>query len=619
MAAEMATEFSEDGKYFAQLSTDGKLKVWDTVANSFEQEFTPDFHLTSPCTCLHFINSQSGSKDVSPKKKKRRESISEPGAKIVLGTTSGSLLVYSIAKANVECSINSNLSQGITCISIDEANKAYTGADQDVLVWNLTKRSMSSKWKTGNEKVTSILNVPGTKNLLTASKTIKLWSIDKKELLKTFTGHSSNVVFLKYICPRENSDSYFISGAKDDRILNCWTLSNTSTDKNAVTSFLMEDIVQNISINTSSDGTTSLAASVRSGVVHIYQHTLNGKCGKPLKPKTTLQVVSDTGQNKSLVVPIKIFGSIFRDDNTLCIGHGTEIIITFENITITTYQKLHCLVRKDPRRVQSANENEVTKIKTPIVGNDVLYVTPQTSAVGASKRKNDGQQEVPMEKRLENLTLNKLDSASGVPKGDNVAQLLVQGLHSKDKKILNQVLLKRDDNIIRNTVRRLPITVVVPLVEELNTKYLKGKTNLCQIGALWLRHILQIHSGILISNPSLGELLGSSLMGIENRLSLLTPLNRLKGRINLLSSQISTTPESNEVDEEEALLVFDDKDSDSEVENLEMDAHSESENEWEESENEEEVEENHKENNVNSSSEEDDDEDEEMSDDDDSS
>lgn len=51
----MASQFSSSGKYFAQISTDGKLKVWNVVTNSFEQEFIPDFHLTSPCTCLHFV------------------------------------------------------------------------------------------------------------------------------------------------------------------------------------------------------------------------------------------------------------------------------------------------------------------------------------------------------------------------------------------------------------------------------------------------------------------------------------------------------------------------------------------------------------------------------------
>lgn len=54
------------------------------------------------------------------------------------------------------------------------------------------------------------------------------------------------------------------------------------------------------------------------------------KCDKPLKPKTTVQVVSDTGQNQ--VKPIKIFGSRFVDSETVCVGHGSEVVLTFENV-----------------------------------------------------------------------------------------------------------------------------------------------------------------------------------------------------------------------------------------------------------------------------------------------
>ncbi|XP_049819073.1 WD repeat-containing protein 43 [Aethina tumida] len=591
MAVEMASQFSEDGKYFAQLATDGKLKIWDTVANNFDQEFTPDFHLTSPCTCLHFLNSDVTNKDVSPKKKKRRESVVEADYKIALGTKSGLLLVYSIGKADVEYSINSETSQPISCITLDNSNVVYTGAEQNVLVWNLSKKKLESKWKTGNESITAVLVIPNSGRLLVASKNIKLWDIAKKEVLRVYTGHSSDVVLLKYISPKLKADAYFLSGSKVDRLLSCWNLSDSAKDKNAVTSFLMEDVVHNVALKAQSDGTTSVAASVRSGVVHIYEHTLNGKSGKPVKPKTTLQVVSDTGQNKAMVTPIRIYGSIYRDDNTLCIGHGTEITLTFENITVDTYQKFQCLVRNDPRTVRAAKDVEVTKVQTPIVGKDVVYVTPQSAA--PVKRKKDGQQEVPMEIRLENLVLNKADGKA-VPRADNVAQLLVQGLHSKDKNILRQVLTRKDETVIKNTIRRLPITVIEPLVVELNN-FLKGKTDMCQIGSLWLRHILQIHSGILISNPKLSELLGDSLSGIECRLAMQAQLQRLRGRLNLLASQISAKPSTEGDLNEEPLLVFNDKDSsDSEDDVMEVDLHSESDHEWEESE--DEIEENNHEN-----------------------
>lgn len=61
----MASQFSSDGKYFAQICGDGKLKVWDTSSGTFEQEFVPDYHLTSPCTCLQFVNRLTSNSKVS--------------------------------------------------------------------------------------------------------------------------------------------------------------------------------------------------------------------------------------------------------------------------------------------------------------------------------------------------------------------------------------------------------------------------------------------------------------------------------------------------------------------------------------------------------------------------
>lgn len=72
----------------------------------------------------------------------------------------------------------------------------------------------NSKWKSQNEKITAILAIPDSNNILTASKTIKLWDVYAREVLKTFTGHSYEVTTLYYIQPKENASPYFISTSK---------------------------------------------------------------------------------------------------------------------------------------------------------------------------------------------------------------------------------------------------------------------------------------------------------------------------------------------------------------------------------------------------------------------
>lgn len=60
----------------------------------------------------------------------------------MLGTSSGSLLVYSIAKGNLEYKIHSGTSQCVSCVSWSEGNLTYAGAEQLILCFDLETRSI---------------------------------------------------------------------------------------------------------------------------------------------------------------------------------------------------------------------------------------------------------------------------------------------------------------------------------------------------------------------------------------------------------------------------------------------------------------------------------------------
>lgn len=46
------SDFSPDGKLFALLDSDGKLKIWDTKDSLLTQEYVPNLHLSVPYTCF---------------------------------------------------------------------------------------------------------------------------------------------------------------------------------------------------------------------------------------------------------------------------------------------------------------------------------------------------------------------------------------------------------------------------------------------------------------------------------------------------------------------------------------------------------------------------------------
>ena len=55
MASTGCSAFSQDGQYYAFCGNDGKLKIWETVSGRLKHEYTPNRHLSSPCSVIGWI------------------------------------------------------------------------------------------------------------------------------------------------------------------------------------------------------------------------------------------------------------------------------------------------------------------------------------------------------------------------------------------------------------------------------------------------------------------------------------------------------------------------------------------------------------------------------------
>ncbi|KAG8305638.1 WD repeat-containing protein 43 [Homalodisca vitripennis] len=165
-----------------------------------------------------------------------------------------------------------------------------------------------------------------------------------------------------------------------------------------------------------------------------------------------------------------------------------------------------------------------------------------------------------MEERLENLALNQPSSSSTQPKTEGMAHLLIQGLQSKDKSLLQNVLFRRDEAAITQTVQRLPVQVIGLLVKELSV-LLQGKTFTNQVAAVWLKALLATHSGQLLADPSATAAFSPLLGLVETRVNCLAPLGRLRGRLDLMLHQVSGSERQSGLVDTQALVVHQDGDS----------------------------------------------------------
>lgn len=553
----MTSQFDSEGRYFAKINEDGILKIWDTASNSLEQEYVPDIHLASPCTCLQFVECFQNFKNESPKHKRRKTT--DSSTEIVIGTTSGKLLIYSISKGGIKCTIDGSISLPVSCLSPNYREIVYSGLDQNVVAWNIQNRTVLSEWKAGSDIITAIVAVPKSNRLLTASKSIKLWNLENHTLLKTFLGHSSNVNFLHSI-PNNgyiNTESkYVISGSKSDRLLNCWNISDEVEGVHTTATLLLDDYVTSISLSANEDGSTKLSAALANGRLHLFQVTLNGECTKPLKPKSTIMVVADNNQKKDApIYDITIVSSHLQKENSLLIAHGSSVILKFERIQPNN-KKTMCLIREHPH-TQKQNDIQTDKVINPLVGNNATYLTPFTNIASVTKRKLSTTPGLSFLKRLENLSNQKEESA---PRSNNMAHLLLQGLRSKDKNIIRTVLLSTNKPVVRNTIRRLPINVICELIKQLEI-LIQGTDNQTRAATVWLEILLDEHSTLLNSNPDLPVIMGPIRSYIKSRL--LSRNYNIKKRLGLVFSQQLTTPSNKEEESEDEALIFNDRDSDS--------------------------------------------------------
>jgi len=210
--------------------------------------------------------------------------------------------------------------------------------------------------------------------------------------------------------------------------------------------------------------------------------------------------------------------------------------------------------RDDPKRssapvtVISANEQQNTKIKTPLKPSDAMVFSQSSSTINNHKKRRATeiiQNEVPLAERLsafdsQNSTgvLANEQKQSNLS-ADSLVTLLTQGLQSSDNTLLDQVLSHRNERVIEKTIRALPISALLPLIDCLN-KCLYQSADKGLIASKWLRAVLSTHTSYLMTCPDISERLGPMYELIEARTRLYPKLARLHGKLSLIASQINS-------------------------------------------------------------------------------
>ncbi|WVQ78071.1 hypothetical protein IAT38_000152 [Cryptococcus sp. DSM 104549] len=144
-------------------------------------------------------------------------------------------------------------------------------------------------------------------------------------------------------------------------------------------------------------------------------------------------------------------------------------------------------------------------------------------------------------------------SLDGPVNAASLTRVLVQALHTSDPALLTLCLSHRNPVLIRNTIRKMPAQLALPLLKACVERLGQGKGAHKRGGGRgagqneqqgrgtveWVKGVLVERGSILMTMPSLPLHLATLSQLLQNRLELYQPLQSLSGRLDLALAQIT--------------------------------------------------------------------------------
>lgn len=287
----------------------------------------------------------------------------------------------------------------------------------------------------------------------------------------------------------------------------------TDGDGSSLVSFSLKDEPVAIEASEQKSKEQPLVISVvtANGKVHVFEHILNGHQKKPVAPKTTFDIV--TGSSK----PLKILAAQTNDDGkqNMLLCYGSVLKPSFEKYPFAKCSnRKTSLVREDSAKKSYANEIVHSKITEPLQPKDSKVIGP---AQLAPSKPSDGSGKERSSKKKAKVAASAagkadvakesmFDGMSGTepPTADSLVHLLVQGLESGDRRMLDTVFMRGDETIIKNTIDKLPLDMIPSLLAELKRYlYFKGDNNL--IYMRWLERLIQSKLSFILTVSSVHQ------------------------------------------------------------------------------------------------------------------
>ena len=473
--------FSPSGSLYAcaqpVLGAADKISVWDVTSDRVIAEF--ELEGAAKATTVNW-SSISGA---GPSKKKRRKS--EPNAvseeALVVTTGSGSLLAFSPRRGERIRQLDIGFVTAGTCT--DHGNLFATS--KELLYLDADLFEITARFQLQQTNVTALSILPTSTReklhvLIGASSTIIHLHLDLSTNKIAYSGSPLPVstTSVSSIHPRQPSKagSSFLVVSQDDRTVSQYTLPSPTSPAKLSYRYATPTLSP---VHSCTLSPTLLSVTHYSGEVSLFDLPTELDLVRPKSGQSsTVRIVS--GKQEQLAT---LCGTTFPDEGVLICGRllgGGRIKwlratyelpeggIAAETVVKADAQEL--IANGTTDNVQTQRFAAPAAIEVPAQDN-----TEPTSTLPADVDMAD----LTLGERL--LALPNGDTEKAAPKVDgpvnaaSLTRLLVQALHTSDPALLNLVLTHRDPVLIRNTIRKLPPTMALPLLKACIERLGQGK------------------------------------------------------------------------------------------------------------------------------------------------
>lgn len=486
---------------------------------------------------------------------------------IALCQTNGIIVIYSPSSNSIVAELESPLNLEVTDFHYSSISHTGWSADinGNIFEWDmhnykLVQRFALSDMLETSEHVSRLSTVmyDHQPHLLVGTHNVYLVDVLDKKIVKTFPAHVQRIISLQ---PVAGNEDLFLTAAEGDRFANIYSISKLSTKAVLVA----ESAIQQVTIGVH-DNQSIVAAIVENGLLELFKdpfsfdQTLPEETSLKKKRKQLAAGVKSKRSDAALKFSRPADEIRTPDDENLYINAvaATDSVLHVtwtDNATLARFDALPWLknaefafsgsqvITESKQAIQTpAHAQNGHDAAAPKLYNEHHSVVTEGNAFQLDLEDDDEDEDETLAEKLEKLG----DTANGQLKAEKkklnrhtagtLTVVLSQALKNNDHGLLETVLTNRDPLVVQNTISRLNSSLAVVLLDRLSERITRQQLRFDQLN-YWLKWIIIIHGGVLLSMPNVSNQLLSLHAVLTKKASTLPRLLELQGRLNMLHLQ----------------------------------------------------------------------------------